>query len=141
MTTTRTGNLDNGRDALHIRDVSGEFGLTMRALRFYEEKGLIKPKRKVGRHRHYAEKDIERLRVIVTLKSLGLSLSEVRTVLASPGKGPYGLTAKLCADITVRLSTQKAEVEAALAEVQKIARAFPPKASGAALACLDVVDN
>jgi len=135
--TTRSGNLDKAGSALHIRDVSGEFGLTLRALRFYEQKGLIRPKRKYGYHRHYTEQDMERLRSIVTLKSFGLSLSEISRVLASPGKGPYGLTAELYADITVRLRAQRAEVEAALAQLRRVARAFSRNASGR----LNLVNN
>ena len=126
--TTSAGKLDGLHEELHIRNVSGHLVRTMRTLRFCEERSLIKPNRKVGHRRVLPKKGIERLRLIVKLKSVGLSRSEVRAVLTSPGKGSYELTPKLCADIIVHLCSRKAEVEAALAQAQKIPRAFPPKA-------------
>ena len=99
---------------LNIREVCEELGLTLRALRFYEGKGLIAPKRK-NRHRFYHTTDVERLRAIMKLKRLGLSLREIREVLQSPGDGPYGLNPNLCEEAFKRLSAQRAEAEAGLA--------------------------
>ena len=98
-----------------IRDVYQELGVTLRALRFYEATGLIAPTR-AGKRRLYRTNDVERLRTIVKLKTLGLSLREIREVLQSPpANGPYGLTEKLCAKAFHRLSEQRAEAEAGLA--------------------------
>lgn len=119
----RNKNLDKAVQTWRIGDVSDEFGLSLRAIRFYETRGLIKPKRE-GNRRLYTEKEIERLRLVVKLKSMGLSLFEIRKVLASPGKGPYGLTEKLCAEISMRLHAQKAGAEAALAQLQEVSCAF-----------------
>ena len=55
------------------------------------------------------------LRAIMTLKSVGLSLREIREVLQSPGDGPYGLNATLCEKVFKRLSVQRADAEAGLA--------------------------
>jgi len=97
-----------------IRAICEELGVTLRALRFYEAQGLIAPTRK-SRHRYYHTTDVERLRAIMRLKSLGLSLREIREVLQSPGDGPYGLNANLCEEVFKRLSVQRAEAEAGLA--------------------------
>ena len=99
---------------LTIREVCDELGVTLRALRFYEAQGLVAPKRE-PRRRFYYTTDVERLRAIMRLKSLGLSLREIREVLQSPGNGPYGLNADLCAEVFRRLSVQRAEAEAGLA--------------------------
>ena len=99
-----SGTADTG--FLTIREVCEELGLTLRALRFYEAKGLIAPKRE-NMNRFYHTKDVKRLRKIVKLKSLGLSLREIRELLRSPGDGPYGLTANLCNELIERLSTQR----------------------------------
>jgi DNA-binding transcriptional MerR regulator len=99
---------------LTIREVREELGVTLRALRFYEARGLVAPKRK-NRHRFYHTADVEGLRAIVKLKTLGLSLREIREVLQSPGDGPYGLNANLCEEVFKRLSVQRAEAEAGLA--------------------------
>src|SRR5262249_46803915 len=64
--------------------------------------------------RFYRTKDIERLRAIMKLKSLGLSLREIRELLQSPGDGPYGLNANWCEKIFERLSVQRAEADAGL---------------------------
>ena len=99
---------------LTIREVCQELGLTLRALRFYEAQDLIAPTRE-RRRRFYRTTDVERLRAIMRLKSLGLSLREIREVLRSPGDGPYGLNANLCEEAFKRLSAQRAEAEAGLA--------------------------
>jgi DNA-binding transcriptional MerR regulator len=99
---------------LTIREVCAEFRLTQRALRFYEACGLIAPRRE-GRRRRYAAQDVECIRTVVKLKSLGLSLKEIRELLHSPGDGPYGLNANWCRKVFDRLSAQRAEAEAGLA--------------------------
>jgi DNA-binding transcriptional MerR regulator len=99
---------------LTIRETCEDLGLTLRTLRFYETKGLIAPKRE-GRQRLYHKLDVERLRKIVKLKALSLSLREIRELLQSPGEGPYGLNANLCEEVFKRLSEQRAEAEAGLA--------------------------
>ena len=99
---------------LTIREVCDELGVTPRALRFYETLKLVAPRRE-QRRRFYYTTDVERLRVIIRLKSVGLSLREIREVLQSPSDGPYGLTANLCEEVFKRLSVQRAEAEAGLA--------------------------
>jgi len=100
-----------------IRELAEELGVTLRALRFYEGFGLVAPRRR-GRSRFYHMKDVERLRTLMKLKSLGLSLREIRELLQSPGDGPYGLTANLCNELIERLSAQRDAVEAALAQLR-----------------------
>ena len=99
---------------LTIREVCGELAVTFRTARFYEAKGLIAPRRE-QRRRLYSTTDVERLRTIVKLKSLGLSLREIRELLQSTGDGPYGLNANWCEELFGRLSVQRAEAEAGLA--------------------------
>jgi len=65
-----------------ITDLANEFGITHRALRFYEEKGLIEPERK-GQTRIYSDRDRVRLRLIVNGRDVGLTLYEIRQILDS----------------------------------------------------------
>jgi DNA-binding transcriptional MerR regulator len=109
---TSSGTVDAGY--LTIRAVCDELRITLRALRLYEGKGLVTPRRE-RRHRFYYPTDVERLRAIMRLKSVGLSLREISEVLQSPGDGPYGLNANLCEEVFKRLSLQRAEAEAGLA--------------------------
>jgi len=59
-----------------ISDLSKEFNLTSRAIRFYEDKGLLDPER-IGTQRRYGRKDRARIKLIVRGKNLGFSLSEI----------------------------------------------------------------
>jgi DNA-binding transcriptional MerR regulator len=63
-----------------IRDLSDEFDITPRALRFYEDKGLIAPERK-GLQRIYDRRDKARISLILRGKRLGFSLAEIRNWL------------------------------------------------------------
>ena len=57
-------------------------GLTVRALRVYERKGLLSPARSSSGWRRYSARDLARLNLIVSLKALGLSLARIRGLLA-----------------------------------------------------------
>ncbi|MGW7675774.1 MerR family DNA-binding transcriptional regulator [Shewanella sp. S23-S33] len=60
-----------------ISDLSKEFDITTRSIRFYEDQGLLKPKRR-GQTRIYSLKDKVRLKLILRGKRLGFSLAETR---------------------------------------------------------------
>lgn len=64
-----------------ITELAEEFGLTTRAIRFYEDKGLLKPERK-GQTRIYHSRDRARLTLIVRGKNVGLALSEIKEILS-----------------------------------------------------------
>ena len=72
MSTTETRN-----NTYAIGELAEEFGVTSRALRLYEEEGLLDPRRE-GTRRIYNERDRVRLRLILRGKRLGWSLSEIR---------------------------------------------------------------
>jgi len=63
-----------------IRDLAREFGITTRAIRFYEDKGLLNPARR-GQTRIYAPRDHARLSLILRGKRVGFSLDEIREML------------------------------------------------------------
>ncbi len=63
-----------------ISDLAREFALTTRAIRFYEDEGLLAPRRD-GRRRVYGERERVRIKLILRGKRLGLSLSEIRELL------------------------------------------------------------
>jgi DNA-binding transcriptional MerR regulator len=70
--------------AYSITDLAGEFGVTTRTIRFYEEKGLLKPQRE-GSRRIYSPADRTRLRLILRGKRLGLSLEESAEIIRMYG--------------------------------------------------------
>ena len=68
------------RDLFAIADLAGEFGISTRAIRFYEAKGLIAPER-VGATRVFRRRDRARLILILRGKRLGFSLREISDYL------------------------------------------------------------
>ena len=70
-----------GREQYSISDLTSEFGCTARALRFYEDEGLIAPSR-IGLTRIYSKRDRARLAWIMRAKNVGFSLVEIREMIA-----------------------------------------------------------
>ncbi|MEZ5936568.1 MAG: MerR family DNA-binding transcriptional regulator [Alphaproteobacteria bacterium] len=70
------GSADDGQ-AFGIAELAGMFGVTQRAIRFYEDQGLLSPKR-VGKTRIFGDRDRVRLDFILRGKRLGFSLAEIR---------------------------------------------------------------
>jgi len=112
----------DGTKLYTIGDLAREFGVTLRTLRFYEDRGLLSPRRD-GTARIYDPRDRERLSVILKGKQLGFTLTEIRAMVAEErsGGGP-GMNLKLSLDQIEdqiqHLEQQKKEIEAALAELQ-----------------------
>ncbi len=63
-----------------ITELCREFGITLRAIRFYEDKGLLQPRR-INGSRVYSQRDRARLMLILRSKSLGASLAQIRHYL------------------------------------------------------------
>ena len=75
-------------ESYSMTQLAREFGLTTRAIRYYEQEGLISPSRR-GRTRVFSARDRTRLRLIHRGRSLGFSIQEIREVLElySPRSG------------------------------------------------------
>lgn len=71
---------DTQQDVFKIGDLSREFGVTLRTLRFYEDRGLLSPQRR-GTTRLYSRQDRTRLRLILLAKMLGFSLTEAKQLI------------------------------------------------------------
>ncbi|WP_444933805.1 MerR family transcriptional regulator [Microbulbifer sp. JTAC008] len=66
---------------MFIGEVSKRANLTVKAIRFYEEKGLIAPPKRQGRYRVYTAEDVEILTLISEAKTLGVTLAELKDVI------------------------------------------------------------
>src|SRR3954451_13437547 len=105
-----------------IGDLAREFGVTLRTLRFYEDRGLLSPRRE-GLTRIYDARDRDRLAVILKGKQLGFTLTEIRTMLAEERR-PEGMMLNLnlsldqIEDQIEHLEQQKSEIEKALTELR-----------------------
>ena len=65
-----------------IGDIAARTGLSVSAIRFYEDKGLVFPDRTAGGQRQFARADIRRLSFIMIAQRVGLSIGEIKDVLA-----------------------------------------------------------
>jgi DNA-binding transcriptional MerR regulator len=107
-----------------ITELSREFDITPRAIRFYEDEGLLAPAREGphGRVRVYNQRDRTRLKLTLRGKRLGLSLSEIRE-LVDMYDSPKDTEAQLTRFLDVlqhhrsTLEQQREDIEVALAEV------------------------
>ena len=107
-----------------ITELAREFGLTTRAIRFYEDQGLLCPQR-VGRNRVYANRDRVRLKLTLRGKRLGLSLSEIRELLDmyDAAKGDRGQLERFLEVLHKRrgaLEQQREDIEAVLGEISAL---------------------
>ena len=110
------------RDHFSISDLCAEFDVTPRALRFYEDEGLIAPERR-GTQRIYSHRDRARLAWILRGKRVGFSLGEIKEMidLYDIGDGrrvQRQVTLERCRDRIGLLERQKHDIDAAIAELQ-----------------------
>lgn len=68
-------------ESFSISDLADELDISTRTIRFYEEKGLISPRRTKGNHRIYNKRDRARLKLILRGKRLGYSLDEISEMI------------------------------------------------------------
>jgi DNA-binding transcriptional MerR regulator len=106
-----------------IGEVAREFGVTLRALRFYEAKRLIAPRR-YGPLRLYSRADRERLTLVLTGQRLGFTLAEIKDLLAEPGGNGLRLTRENCVAQINLLERQKRSLEVAIVELRQIYSSF-----------------
>ena len=106
-----------------ISELAREFGVTPRALRFYEDKDMLHPSRD-GMARVYSYRDRGRLKLIVHMKSLGLPLNDIREILDLYALGD-GQRAQMRASLDkyrnqiVELEKQRVDIDEALVELRK----------------------
>lgn len=101
-----------------ISDLAREFDLTTRAIRFYEDMGLLTPERSGpgGRNRVYSTRDRTRLKLTLRAKRLGLSLTEARDII-DMYDSPRDTGPQLRKFLTV-LAQHRQQLEEQLAELQ-----------------------
>lgn len=69
------------QDTWTISELADQLGISARSIRFYEEKGLLRPRRTNGGHRVYARRERARLRLILRGKRFGYSLEQIAEMI------------------------------------------------------------
>ena len=95
---------------MKINEVEAAVGVTKKNIRFYEEEGLISPRREPGNgYRSYSEADVERLRRIKLVRKLDVPLAEIRQMLEGECTLAEGMTRQL-----ERLHTRRTDLDEAV---------------------------
>jgi DNA-binding transcriptional MerR regulator len=108
-----------------ITELCREFGITLRTIRFYEDKGLLQPRR-VNGTRVYTRRDRARLALILRAKTIGSSLSEIKHYLDLYGTHGEGRVQQMrfvlqrTDDAIADLERKRAHIDATLAELRVI---------------------
>ena len=114
---------ENTQPTFTITELAAEFDITPRAIRFYEDMGLLEPGRK-GRNRVYTPRDRTRLKLTLRGKRLGLALQEIKQLVDmydSQASAAPQLRAFLgiLAQHREQLEQQRHDIEVTLAEIQQ----------------------
>ncbi len=109
------------REEFSISEMCAEFGVTARALRFYEDEGLISPRR-LGLARIYSHRDRARLAWILRGKRVGFSLADIREMIdlydVDDGRQVQReVTIQKCRERVAFLNAQKKDIDDAVAEL------------------------
>lgn len=115
-----------GAPTCTISELAKEFALTTRAIRFYEDCGLVSPRR-VGSARVYGERERVRIKLILRGKRLGLSLAEIGELLdlyevARNERAQLSKFLAILGERRGRLLQQKEDIDATLAEIDGLER-------------------
>ena len=117
---------DEGTSELFgITELCREFGISLRALRFYEDKGLLSPRR-INGARVYTRRDRARLALILRAKAIGSPLSEIKRYLDLYGDHGEGRSQQLSYVIErtdqeiAQLEKKRTQIEETLAELRVI---------------------
>jgi len=114
--------METERAEFSISELAREFDVTPRAIRFYEDQGLLAPRRD-GQRRIYTPRDRTRLKLTLRGKRLGLTLAEIRELIDmyEPGRDERPQLERFRQVLETHrksLVQQRADIEAQLAEIQ-----------------------
>jgi DNA-binding transcriptional MerR regulator len=113
-----------GRRVFSITELTREFSITTRTLRFYEAEGMLSPMRR-GRRRLFSQRDRTRLKLILRGKRLGFSLADIREIIdmhdAEPGeKGQLTYLVERISGRRAELAQKQNDIELTLAELGQV---------------------
>ena len=105
---------------MYIGEASKKTGLSIKAIRFYEKKGLIRQPERIGRYRVYQETDIELLILIKEAKELGVTLSQLKGVIAyNDGKVDWANIKIFLGEVREQLISQIGDIKKRIDNLDK----------------------
>jgi len=105
---------------MYIGEASKITGLSIKAIRFYEEKGLIRPPERKGRYRIYQETEIELLILIKEAKALGVTLSQLKGIITyNNGKVDWANIKVFLSEVRQQLLNQIDDIKIKIANLDK----------------------
>jgi DNA-binding transcriptional MerR regulator len=119
-----------------IREMARDFQVSIRALRFYEDRGLLRPRRE-STNRQYDARDRLHLKMILKGKQLGFTLSEIHDILACRGEDSgkteleLGLLPEQISAQISHLERQRSQIDAAINTLREAHRRLPSARQGA----------
>lgn len=124
----RDSNLAADGKIFRIGELAKEFDVTLRTLRFYEDKGLLSPHR-VGNTRLYSRGDRARLKIILLGKRVGMSLADIQEILdlyepTGDNTRQIEVAIKKGEAQLVVLNSERAKLDAAINELETTLRKF-----------------
>lgn len=121
---------------LHIGDVAKKGGVSQRCLRYYEELGLIEPElRTSGGYRLYSEAQLQKLRMINDLKSLGLPLSQIQDILTLKEGANFG--SEKASRILELFNVQLQQIDARIDHYQRLRESVASALEVVMKSCMD----
>ena len=126
LSTSASAQQTHRRETFTITDLADEFALTTRAIRFYEDQGLLSPERR-GTRRIYSQRERVRLKLVLRGKRLGMSLADISGILdlydVDHNERPQLMKfMEVLAARRVLLAQQREDIDVVLQEIASIER-------------------
>lgn len=100
---------------MRIGELAAQTGLSRDTLRFYEKAGLLHPRRRPGGYRDYGEAELARVALIKQAKAAGLTLREIRALVALVDEGEAP-----CAHARALIAAKRAQIEAQIRSLEAL---------------------
>jgi len=105
---------------MYIGEASKKTGVSIKAIRFYEERGLIRQPERIGKYRVYQETDIELLILIKEAKELGVTLTQLEGVITyNNSKVDWGKIKIFLREVREQLINQIDDIKAKIDSLDK----------------------
>ncbi|MER7716264.1 MerR family transcriptional regulator [Streptomyces flaveolus] len=118
----REGQVEEEETTVLISELAVRTGVSARALRHYEDRGLLVPARNSSGYRDYSESDVTRVAQISTMISAGLGTSTIQRYFDCVRTGDHGIALEMCPQLRAELDSLASRLDARQAELRETQR-------------------